>query len=92
MSIKRVRDAGVSPTASVVIYDAEADTWATGPPIPSPCKNCLAVTIDGGILLNSDGVTFHYKNGVWAEVAGVDMGGATCGYMGGATCGLVLLG
>jgi hypothetical protein len=66
---------------SVIIYDAEANTWATGPPLPSPCRYCKAATIDGGILLNgvANGVAFHYKNGVWGEVAGVNMFGATCG-------------
>ena len=72
-------------TASVCIYDAAADTWATGPPLPSPRANCSASSIDGGILLQTEHVTFEYKNAMWAEVAGGGVGPY-------ATCGSVLLG
>ena len=37
-------------SASVCIYDAEADAWHTAPPLPSPCSGS-AVTINGGISL-----------------------------------------
>ena len=61
--------AGEGPTASVLTYDAEADTWATGPSLPSPCANCRAATIDGGIHLNdARPQTFQYKNAAWSEV------------------------
>ena len=77
--------AGEGTAASVLIYDAEADTWEAGPPLPSPCDDCGAATIDGGILMPSANGTFQYKNAVWAGVAG----GAGV-YA--STCGLVLLG
>ena len=79
--------AGEGAAASVCIYDAEADTWEAGPPLPSPCGQCTAATVDGGILLQTSGLgTFQYKNAVWAEVArGVVVGSF-------ATCGSVLLG
>ena len=38
----------------MIIYDAEADTWETGPPLPSPCYARAATTIDGGIVLHSN--------------------------------------
>ena len=32
-------------------YDAEADTWARGPPLPTPQRACAATVIDGRIHL-----------------------------------------
>ena len=40
------------PSASVATYDADADTWATGPSLPSPCVHGSATSIDGGIFLH----------------------------------------
>ena len=36
-------------SSSVITYNADADTWATGPPLPSPFYG-RATTIDGGIF------------------------------------------
>ena len=74
-----------APSVSVVTYDAEGDTWEAGPPLPSPRADCHASSIDGGILLLTEHVTFEYKNAMWAEVAGGGVGPH-------ATCGSVLLG
>ena len=35
-------------SASVFTYDADADEWETGPPLPSPMSNCTATVINGG--------------------------------------------
>ena len=40
------------PSTSVITYDADADTWATGPSLPSPCVHGSVTSIDGGIFLH----------------------------------------
>ena len=76
-----------APSVSVVTYDAEGDTWEAGPPLPSPRADCHASSIDGGILLQTEGAIFQYKNAAWARAE--EPGGAA---VPGATCGSVLLG
>ena len=39
------------PTTSVLTYDAGADVWGTGPPLPAPCACCRAAPLDGGVFL-----------------------------------------
>ena len=80
---------GEGATASVVIYDAQDDSWVTGPPLPSPPFRCRAVTIDDVILLQTfeRGETLQYKNAAWAGA--VAPGGAA---VESSTCAAVLLG
>ena len=40
------------PSTSVCTCDADADTWATGPSLPSPCVHGSVTSIDGGIFLH----------------------------------------
>ena len=72
-------------STSVLIYDADADTWATGPPLPTPQRYCPATAIDGRIYLFGRDAVFRYERGAWSEIPGVD-----ARY--GSTCGAVLLG
>ena len=77
-------------SASVIKYDAEADTWDTAAPLPSPCSDCRAFSIEGGIFLcgrahGSYSQCFEYRNGAWSEVAGGDVARYPA-------CGSVLLG
>ena len=60
-------------SASVLVYDAEADTWGEGPPLPSPTDSCAAVTIEGdagGLLCHAGNGAFLYRNAAWVGVAG----------------------
>ena len=65
--------------SSVITYDAEADTWGTAPPLPSPRSGCCAATMGGAIYLwDSDG-SFQYTNAEWSEVAGEVRALVACG-------------
>ena len=75
----------LSPSASVLVYDAEADTWATGPPLPTALRSCRAVTIDGGIVLIGPGSLLKYENAAWSVLAGG-------GHAVDVACGSVILG
>ena len=67
------------PTASVVIYDAEADAWGTGPPLPAACIGCIAAAMDGGIFVGGSAGLFQYTNAEWRRVPGDRKSGAVCG-------------
>ena len=63
------------PTASVLIYNDEADTWENGPPLPERCGHVHAATTDGGIFLYSQHKSFVYGAGArpahgqeWEEI------------------------
>ena len=57
------------PSASVLTYNAEADAWETGPPLPSPQEFCTtAMAFGNGILVFGLGKTTGYDNSGWAEV------------------------
>ena len=64
---------GVSESASVIIYDAEADAWETAPSLPVPCVG-HAFVLDGHISLVTPRVTpnrrFEYRNSAWSQVEG----------------------
>ena len=78
-------DEGAS--TSVITYDAETDTWATGPPLPGACGGCTATIngADGGILLFQSNSS-QYRNAAWSEVA------QPFGMPRATACGSVLLG
>ena len=76
------------PTASVISYDAEADAWSTGPPLPDACWGCKAATNDSasGIpLVHSSHGCFQYTGAAWSVVTGPPGAAAPC-------CGSVFLG
>ena len=62
--------------ASVIIYDAEGDTWEAAPPIPHDPGPCSAATIDGGAGVLCRGYpyghlgTFVYRSGAWQRLVG----------------------
>ena len=75
---------GGRTSATVLTYDAEADTWEAGPPLPSPCSNCRAAATEDGIFLYGYGDgrarAFRYANAVWSAVAvGMDVVAPSCG-------------
>ena len=78
---------GEGASTSVITYDAETDTWATGPPLPEACVGCAATIngADGGILLFQSN-SFQYRNAAWSEVA------QPPGMPRATACGSVLLG
>ena len=80
-------DVDDAATASVIIYDAEADTWRTGPPLPSASRHCSATTTtgNGAIVLHGNDSRFEYKDAAWSVVAD---GGCALS----SACGSVLLG
>ena len=57
------------PTDSVIIYDPEGDSWATGPALPF-AGIASAVEHDGDLHLKSGNGAHTYRGGVWVEVAG----------------------
>ena len=56
------------PSASVIIYDPETDSWTTGVPLPSP-RSARRATVEhtGSILLVGFGVPLRYQHGRWLE-------------------------
>ena len=78
------------PSASVDTYDADADTWATGPPLPFPQQDCTATAIDGRVYLcgSVPGSTLvhRFEGAAWSRTAEVH------GYVYATTCGAVILG
>ena len=54
------------PTASVLVYDPQTDTWAEGPPLPAPDTRCRAVEHDGAIVVLGNGAPLRLRNGEWA--------------------------
>ena len=44
---------GIGPTYSVMTYDPEQDTWATGPPLPYAASGWVAATHNGDLHLTS---------------------------------------
>ena len=61
-------------TASVILYDPHTDTWADGPPLPSPRSGCRAVKHAGAIVLIGDGPPLRFKDGRWLELPDVPVG------------------
>ena len=57
------------PSASVLTYNAEADAWETGPPLPGPTAGQTATAIDGRIHLAAHSRTFVH-DAAWSQVAG----------------------
>ena len=75
------------PTASVLAYNTEADTWEAAPPIPVACI-CRANTIDGVVFLHADRdsgageyvhTCFQFRNAAWSPVAGISVRYPTLG-------------
>ena len=70
------RERDESRSSSVLIYDAEADTWEAAPPIPQDPGPCSAATIDGGAGVLCRGYpyghlgTFVYRSGAWQRLVG----------------------
>ena len=73
------------PSTSVITYTDEADTWETGPPLPSPQSFCKAVAIQGRVVLYSEQAVFVYENAAWSQLA-VERPAVS------PSCGAVLLG
>ena len=63
-------DVGNQPSASVITYDAEADAWETGPPLPLPCDGCRATQVDGSIFLHHRDGLHQFREAAWSAVAG----------------------
>ena len=62
-------DVNGEASASVVMYNADADAWNTGPSLPEPVMFPQA-TVDGGILLCESCQVlsmFLYKNAEWTK-------------------------
>ena len=85
-----VEDEGLS--ASVIVYDAEADAWDTAPPLPRACAKIFAATLDGRILVfdvdrarGFSAAVFEYADGAWSE-------SALGSFVERPTCGSVVLG
>ena len=77
-------------TASVIIYDAEADTWSEGPPLPGICVSGRAAVTEGVIFLTNGVKSFQYNTAAWSEVFFPNE--AIAGGMHNAALGSVLLG
>ena len=89
-------------STTVMTYDADADAWATAPPLLYPTRICRATSIDGCILLHqspctapfsatprgNDRCVTVYKDAAWSEMAVTGAGSGS----GIAPCGTVLLG
>ena len=89
-------------STTVMTYDADADAWATAPPLLYPTRICRATSIDGCILLHQSPCTARfsatprgndrcvtvYKDAAWSEMAVTGAGSGS----GIAPCGTVLLG
>ena len=54
------------PSASVSIYDPEADVWEAAPPLPRPCIGCRAVTTMEERILLFGSHSFKYENAAWS--------------------------
>ena len=59
--------------ATVVIYDVQNDTWATGPELPRGIVGCDAQILAGEIHVtgendNGEPMTFRYGGHGWEEV------------------------
>ena len=78
-------------STSVATYDPDADTWATGPPLPLRQRDGCATTyaIDGRVYLCTavESRVFRFEGAAWSEIPGA--GNATTF---GACSGAVLLG
>ena len=68
----RVRGEGC--TASVILYNPQTDTWADGPPLPSPRAACRAVEHAGAIILVGCGPTLRFEDGRWVALRGIPEG------------------
>ena len=89
-------------STTVMTYDADADAWATAPPLLYPTRICRATSIDGCILLHqspctapfsatprgNDRCVTVYKDATWSDMAVTGAGSGS----GIAPCGTVLLG
>ena len=64
-----IDDDHLPATDSVIIYDPEGDSWATGPALPLAVVGS-AVEHDGDLHLKSGNGAHTYRGGVWVEVAG----------------------
>ena len=62
--------AGEGPSASVIIYDAEADAWETAPSLPETSIDGSAFTFDGHISLFTKDRRFEYRSAAWSRVEG----------------------
>merc|ERR1719261_405584 len=58
-----------SPSASVVIYDADDDAWYPGPALPSAVSGICATTFNGDIYVICAAGTVVYRNHAWVETA-----------------------
>ena len=80
-------------TATVVTYDLQNDSWATGPALPRAINFCSAAVCDGevhvtGCTDHSDQIGFVYRGERWVELPHAS--GALC--RGEGTCQSLLLG
>ena len=69
--------AGEGFTASVILYDPQTDTWADGPPLPSPRKGCRAVEHAGAVVLIGGGPALRFKDGAWFPITDLPARGQT---------------
>jgi len=58
-----------SPSASVVIYDADDDAWYPGPALPSAISGICATAFNGEIYVICGAGTVVYRNHAWVETA-----------------------
>ena len=58
------------PTSSVVIYDIEAESWATGPVLPRAASGPRATTLNDEVHVISQHGCWVRRNAAWVEVPG----------------------
>ena len=78
-------DIEFEPTASVIIYDIDSDSWAAGPALPRPINHGRAAELDGEIKFTAETCCLALRNGTWAQ----DFEGPICNL---PACESVILG
>ena len=61
---------------SVIVHNAETDTWARAHPLPLGLRSCAAITtVDGRTLFCTSDRIWQYDGAVWSAFAeGCDLG------------------
>ena len=74
---------GIETTATVVVYDFQKDSWATGPALPHAIGFCSAAVCDGEVRVtgcadhSAHPIGFVYRGERWVELPHAS--GAPCG-------------
>ena len=78
---------GHEAATSVLLYDADHDSWTAGPPLPRGVGECHAAVLSGEIHLVFEERSLVRRGGAWEELPGAD-----CEHTGACTVSSILLG